>query len=131
MSSHTSHVRLALAAAICGLLLSTAAAAETTPPSPGQPTTAHEDHAGMHGDHAGKRGMHHQMTGDQDYDFATMMRHHHEMGVRMAQQQLTKGKDPTLRKMAQKIVDEQQKEIAQLDGWLAKNKPQAGAAKAQ
>jgi uncharacterized protein (DUF305 family) len=58
------------------------------------------------------------MTGDIDRDFATMMRHHHQSGIEMARVQARDGKDPELRRQAQKIIDSQKKEIAELDRWL-------------
>lgn len=60
-----------------------------------------------------------KMTGNQDYDFAMMMKMHHEKGVKMAQKELDKGKDPEMRAAAQKIIDAQKKEIADFDKWLA------------
>ena len=62
-----------------------------------------------------------KMTGNQDYDFAMMMKMHHEKGVKMAQKELDKGKDPEMRAAAQKIIDAQKKEIADFDKWLAEH----------
>lgn len=62
---------------------------------------------------------HMKMTGDQDYDFAMMMRMHHEKGVKMAQEEIDKGKDPDMRAAAKEIVEAQKKEIAEFDKWLA------------
>lgn len=59
-----------------------------------------------------------QMTGDVDKDFAMMMKHHHQSGIEMAQVQVREGKDPELKKQAQKIIDGQKKEIAELDRWM-------------
>lgn len=59
-----------------------------------------------------------KMSGDMDHDFATMMRRHHQSGIEMAKMQLQSGKDPEMRKIAQKILDGQQKEIEELDRWL-------------
>jgi uncharacterized protein (DUF305 family) len=70
----------------------------------------------MHMDHK-----HMKMTGDQDYDFAMMMRKHHADGVKMAEKQLDKGKDPEMRAAAKKIVEAQKKEIAEFDKWLAEH----------
>ena len=70
----------------------------------------------MHMDHK-----HMKMTGDQDYDFAMMMRKHHADGVKMAEKQLDKGKDPDMRAAAKKIVEAQNKEIAEFDKWLAEH----------
>jgi uncharacterized protein (DUF305 family) len=63
-----------------------------------------------------------KMSGDMDRDFASMMKMHHQQAIRMAKSQLANGKSPELKAMAQKIVDDQTKEIAQLDAWLAKHK---------
>lgn len=62
---------------------------------------------------------HMKMTGNQDYDFAMMMKMHHEKGVKMAQKEIDKGKDPEMRAAAQKIIDAQKKEIADFEKWLA------------
>ncbi|HEX2831049.1 MAG TPA: DUF305 domain-containing protein [Burkholderiales bacterium] len=68
-------------------------------------------------------------TGDFDRDFATMMRHHHQQGVRMAEQELKNGKDKKMRDMAQKIIDSQKKEIAEFDEWLKANPSKTGGTK--
>jgi hypothetical protein len=57
-------------------------------------------------------------TGDIDHDFVRMMRHHHQMGVQMAEQEIKNGKDPKAREMAQKIADSQKQEIKEFDEWL-------------
>ncbi|WP_066342365.1 DUF305 domain-containing protein [Azohydromonas lata] len=61
-------------------------------------------------------------TGDADRDFATMMKMHHQQAVEMSQAYLKQAKSPELKKMAQKIVQDQQKEIAQFDKWLQSHK---------
>jgi uncharacterized protein (DUF305 family) len=70
----------------------------------------------------GMQKMHGHMTGDTDQDFATMMRMHHQHGVEMAKAEVQNGRSPELKAMAQKIIEAQQKEISQLDAWLAKHK---------
>ena len=62
------------------------------------------------------------MSGDMDKDFATMMRHHHQQGLKMAEMQLAKGDDPKMKEMARKIADSQRQEIEEFDAWLAKKK---------
>lgn len=62
------------------------------------------------------------MTGDQDRDFAMMMREHHQQALPMAQKEIKDGKNPEMRKMARNIVKAQTKEIAQFDAWLAHHK---------
>ena len=70
-------------------------------------------------DHMDMDHKHMKMTGDQDYDFAMMMRMHHIQGVKMAQKDIDKGRDPDMRAAAKKIVEAQKKEIAKFDKWLA------------
>lgn len=60
-------------------------------------------------------------SGNIDYDFAVMMKMHHQSALDMANVQLQKGKDATLRKMATDIIKSQTKEIKAFDDWLAKN----------
>ncbi|MGE3871437.1 MAG: DUF305 domain-containing protein [Parvibaculaceae bacterium] len=56
-------------------------------------------------------------TGDPDKDFAMMMIPHHQGAIDMAQIQLKYGKDPALKKMAQDIIDAQQREIDDFKKW--------------
>lgn len=58
------------------------------------------------------------MTGDVDKDFAMMMKHHHQSGIEMAQIQARNGKDPEMRQQAQKMIEAQKKDIAELDRWM-------------
>ena len=60
-----------------------------------------------------------KMTGFVDKDFAMMMIHHHEAAVKMAKDELAHGKNAALKKMAQKIEQDQTNEIAGLKTWLA------------
>ncbi|CAO3403933.1 CopM family metallochaperone [Azospirillum palustre] len=59
-----------------------------------------------------------RMTGDADADFARMMAAHHQGAIDMARVELQYGKDPDLKAMAQKMVDDQTKEVQQLQDWL-------------
>ena len=52
-----------------------------------------------------------QMTGDVDKDFAMMMIHHHEHGIEMAKKEVANGMNAELKKMAQKSISDQQKDI--------------------
>ena len=67
--------------------------------------------------------MHHmQMTGNVDYDFAMMMKSHHQGAVKMAQVEVQSGKDEVLKQMAQKIIDDQEAEINELQSFLDSHK---------
>ncbi len=59
------------------------------------------------------------MTMDPDHDFAMMMKKHHQGAVTMSQKELQVGTNATIKQMAQKMIDAQQKEIAQLDSFMA------------
>jgi uncharacterized protein (DUF305 family) len=59
-----------------------------------------------------------KMSGDADMDFAMMMIPHHQAAIDMAKVELKYGKDAQMRKMAQKIIADQQKEIAQMKSWM-------------
>jgi uncharacterized protein (DUF305 family) len=63
-----------------------------------------------------------KLSGDTDRDFATMMKMHHRGAIDMAEMELKSGKDAALRAMATRIIKDQQKEIKELDQWLAKQK---------
>ena len=60
-------------------------------------------------------------TGNPDKDFALMMMPHHQGAIDMAKVELQYGKDPELRQLATDIVAAQEKEIAGMKAWLAKN----------
>ena len=59
------------------------------------------------------------MSGDPDRDFAAMMIPHHRGAIEMAEVELRYGKDPELKAMARKIIEDQKAEIAVLEKWLA------------
>ncbi|GEO42777.1 hypothetical protein SAE02_69250 [Skermanella aerolata] len=61
------------------------------------------------------------MTGDADHDFASMMRLHHQAAVDMAKVEIQYGKDPEMKKMAEKVVADQSKEIKELSTWLERH----------
>jgi uncharacterized protein (DUF305 family) len=58
------------------------------------------------------------MKGNMDHDFAEMMIVHHQAAIDMAQQEINSGHDITLKKFAKKIVEDQSREIKELQQWL-------------
>ena len=60
------------------------------------------------------------MNGNVDHDFAAMMIPHHEGAIEMAKAELSFGKDPTMRRLAQEILVDQKSEIDAMNLWLAK-----------
>lgn len=57
-------------------------------------------------------------SGDTDADFARSMIAHHQAGIEMAKVELQHGKDAKQRQFAQKVIAEQEKDIADLQAWL-------------
>lgn len=70
-------------------------------------------------------------TGNADRDFVAMMVPHHEGGIGMAQAELRYGKNPTLLRIAQEIIIDQQQEIAEMRLALGEPVPAAAAAPTQ
>ncbi|KIU37088.1 hypothetical protein SR39_02155 [Methylobacterium radiotolerans] len=60
-------------------------------------------------------------TGDPDVDFRTHMIPHHKGAAAMAKVALKHAKDPATKAMAQKIVDDQEKEISEMEAWLKRH----------
>ena len=59
------------------------------------------------------------MSGNTDKDFVMMMIPHHESAVTMAEDEISHGKKYELKKLAQKIIADQNKEIKEFKDWLA------------
>ncbi len=62
-----------------------------------------------------------KMSGNADKDFLVMMIPHHESAVTMSKDELLYGKNLELKKIAQKILDEQKREITEFKEWLKDN----------
>jgi uncharacterized protein (DUF305 family) len=60
-------------------------------------------------------------TGNPDVDFRTHMIPHHQGAIDMARVALAHAQDAETRAVAQKIIDDQEKEIAEMKAWLAKH----------
>jgi Cu/Ag efflux protein CusF len=63
-----------------------------------------------------------KLVGDPDRDFAALVVAHHEDLIFLARTQLEHGADEQLRQVAQKILDEQQKQISELKEWQVRNR---------
>jgi uncharacterized protein (DUF305 family) len=90
----------------------------STPPATGDTASTTAFKAAndkMHG------GMNIPFSGNADVDFVKGMVPHHQGAVDMAKIVLAHGKDPALKKLARDIIKAQDKEIAFMQSWLAKN----------
>ena len=63
-----------------------------------------------------------KMSGNIDKDFAMMMISHHESAVKMAKAELSHGMNTELKKIAQKEINDQTKEISEFKSWLSSSK---------
>ena len=128
--STTRNPRRSVALTAAALLLAAPAAmAQTTqqvhPPMPGAPSGAamaqhrpemRQAMEKMNRDMTGA-----PMTGNPDRDFAAMMVPHHQGALDMARAYLQEGKDPEMRRMAEKTIQDQEKDIRDLREWMAKH----------
>lgn len=67
-----------------------------------------------------------QSTGNPDNDFAALMKVHHMGALEMAQAEIANGTNAEMKAMAQKMVDAQQKEIAELNTFLSGHEAHGG-----
>ncbi|MEJ7625221.1 MAG: DUF305 domain-containing protein [Ferruginibacter sp.] len=58
-------------------------------------------------------------SGNPDNDFAGMMKMHHMSAIEAAQVELSKGTDATIKTMAQKMLDDQQREVADFNTFIS------------
>ena len=58
------------------------------------------------------------MDGNADHDFAAMMIPHHQGAVDMAKAELSHGRDPTMRRLAEEIIADQKSEIDLMNLWI-------------
>lgn len=65
------------------------------------------------------KGMSMTSTGDPDADFLMMMIPHHQSAIDMAKVELKEGDDEGTKAMAQKVIDAQEAEIAEMKAMLA------------
>jgi uncharacterized protein (DUF305 family) len=61
-----------------------------------------------------------KMTGDADKDFVMMMIPHHQSAVDMSENEISHGKHVEMKKFAQKMIDDQSREIKEFEEWLKK-----------
>ena len=64
-------------------------------------------------------------TGNPDVDFVTKMIPHHQGALDMARAELEFGTDPKIRKLAESIIKSQDRQIAEIRGWLARHRKAA------
>lgn len=65
-----------------------------------------------------------KMTDDPDHDFAMMMKSHHQGAIDMSNIEIAQGKNAELKQVAQKIIDDSQKDIKDLDAFMSNHQPQ-------
>lgn len=59
-----------------------------------------------------------RMSGDLDRDFVESMLMHHRHGMEMAKLQLEQGSDAKAKQFARATIENQKKEIKELENWL-------------
>ena len=64
-----------------------------------------------------------KMTEDPDHDFATMMKVHHEGAIAMSNIEIAHGANAELKQVAQKMIDDSQKDISELNSFLTSHQP--------
>ncbi len=67
-----------------------------------------------------------QSSGNPDNDFAAMMKVHHLSAIQMAEMEVAKGTDPQMKALAQKMIEDQQKEVAEFNTFLTGHSAHGG-----
>ncbi len=117
---------MALAALFAGGLLAGTAQAQQSHAGHGTPAAAKPgDSASTKAYRDANMKMHKDMdipySGDADADFVRGMIPHHQGAIDMARIVLAHGKDPEIRKLAENVIRDQEKEVAMMKDWLKKN----------
>jgi uncharacterized protein (DUF305 family) len=80
--------------------------------------SADHDMSQMH--HSGMQSSPNAASQPYDLQFIDTMTHHHQGAIEMAEMALKKSQNPELKTFAQKIIDDQKKEISQMKDWREK-----------
>ena len=111
-------------AAALALAVSPAVAQQSSTPAAKPQASADQSTATKEYD-ASMQAMHKGMMAAQDADadraWALKMIEHHRGGVAMSEILIKRGDDAEAKKMAQKTIDAQKKEIAELEDWLTRH----------
>lgn len=114
---------LFLATALCVGILATPAFAQHA--GHGSAAAQKNDGPAVKGFKDANEKMHKDMainySGNTDADFMRGMIPHHQGAIDMAKVELAHGKDPVARKMAEKVIADQEREIGEMKEWLAKS----------
>jgi uncharacterized protein (DUF305 family) len=62
-----------------------------------------------------------QMNGNADKEFFALMLPHHQSAVEMAENEITHGTNVQIKQFAQKVINNQSKEINEFENWLKAN----------
>lgn len=63
------------------------------------------------------------LTGKADFDFSQLMVVHHQSAIEMANAVIKNGDVPFIRRFAEKVIIDQNKEIGQFQSWMLTNRP--------
>jgi uncharacterized protein (DUF305 family) len=64
-----------------------------------------------------------EASGNPDNDYATLMMEHHLGAIEMAKLQISNGTDPQIKKLAEKTIKDQQREVAEFKAFLSGHRP--------